>query len=40
MKRPVCDFSQDEANGFRRRFFHANASSPRQLFQRGGFGFG
>jgi hypothetical protein len=37
MKRPVCDLSQDEADGFRRRFFHADASSPRQFFQRGGF---
>jgi hypothetical protein len=39
MKRPVCDFSQDETDGFRRRFFHADARPPRQFFQRGGFQF-
>jgi hypothetical protein len=39
MKRPVCDLFQDEADSFRRRFFHANACPPRQLFQRGGFRF-
>jgi hypothetical protein len=39
MKRPVCDLSQDEADSFRRRFLHADACPPRQLFQRGGFRF-
>jgi hypothetical protein len=37
MKRPICDFSQDETDGFCRRFFHADACPPRQFFQRGGF---
>jgi hypothetical protein len=37
MKRPVCDLSQDEANSFRRRFFHADVCLPRQFLQRGGF---
>jgi hypothetical protein len=40
MKRPVCDLSQDKADSFRRRFLHADACPPRQLFQRGGFRFG
>jgi hypothetical protein len=39
MKRPVCDLSQDETDGFRRRFLHADACPSRQLFQRGGFRF-
>jgi hypothetical protein len=39
MKRPVCDLFQDEADSFRRRFFHANTRPPRQFLQRGGLRF-